>query len=209
MNDTAVKTILEHAEAGADLRRSFFTEQARTLADIALRTAVALAKGNKILFCGNGGSAADCQHLAAEFVNRFLLDRPPLAAVALTTDTSILTAVVNDFGPDHLFSKQVSALGNPGDVLVALSTSGNSPNILAALAAARERSLLTIGLTGKGGGKMNGLCDKLLAVDDTRTPLIQEIHIAAGHLLCGLTDYYLFENVAALAPYLDGTKALP
>ncbi|MDR2077047.1 MAG: SIS domain-containing protein [Desulfovibrio sp.] len=200
MHDTAETMIREYAGTGALLRRNFFEAQARNLAEIALRLARALAGGQKLLFCGNGGSAADCQHLAAEFVNRFLLDRPPLPAIALTTDTSILTAVSNDFGPDRIFAKQILALGAPGDILVAISTSGNSANILAALAAARERSLTTLGLTGAGGGRMASGCDFLLAVPETRTPLIQEVHIAAGHLLCWLTEHYLFENTAALSP---------
>lgn len=205
----AVASILEHANEGADLRRRFFADNAQLVANTALRMAVTLAKGGKLLFCGNGGSAADAQHLAAEFVNRFILDRPPLPAIALTTDTSILTAIGNDFGYDQVFSKQVAALGKPGDMLFALSTSGNSGNIVLAMEAARERSLCCVGITGKDGGKMAALSDILINVDDSRTPLIQEIHITVGHLLCGLTDYYLFENVAALAPHLDGSQALP
>lgn len=208
MRDIAIDTILEHAEAGAVLRKRFFAENAELLARLALRMALTLARGNKILFCGNGGSAADCQHLAAEFVNRFLMDRPPLAAIALTTDTSILTAIGNDFGFELAFAKQVQALGNAGDMLVGLSTSGNSGNVVAALKSAAERGLHTVGMTGAGGGKMAGLCDTLVTVEDARTPLVQEIHITAGHLLCGLTDYYLFENVSALSPYLDGSKSL-
>jgi len=204
MSDTAVARVLEHAEAGAQLRRRFFARQAPLVANGALRMAVTLAKGNKLLFCGNGGSAADAQHLAAEFVNRFIMDRPPLPAIALSTDTSILTAIGNDFGFDLVFSKQVQALGNPGDMLIALSTSGNSKNVIKAVEAARERSLTVLGLTGGTGGNMASLCDLLIAVDDDSTPLIQEIHITVGHLLCGLTDYYLFENVAELAPYLNG-----
>ncbi len=209
MNDKAVSTILEHAKDGAELRTRFFAANAEHIAGIALRMALTLARGNKLLFCGNGGSAADSQHLAAEFVNRFIMDRPPLPAIALTTDTSILTAIGNDFGFDRVFSKQVLALGAPGDMLVAFSTSGNSANVLLALEAARERSVTTLGMTGNKGGKMASLCDLCINVDDPRTPLIQEIHIAVGHLLCGLTDYYLFENVAALSPYLDGTQPLP
>ena len=209
MHDTAIETIVRHAEAGAVLRQKFLAGNAGKIVGIALRMALALARGNKILFCGNGGSAADSQHLAAEFVNRFLMDRPPLPAIALTTDTSILTAIGNDFGFEEVFSKQVRALGAPGDMLVAFSTSGNSGNVIAALKAARERSLVTVGLTGAGGGKMAGLCDRLLAVDEKRTPLVQEIHITIGHLFCELTDYYLFENVAALSPYLDGSATLP
>lgn len=209
MTDTAVATILDHAEAGAELRRRFFAAEAERIALAAKRMAVTLARGNKILLCGNGGSAADAQHLAAEFVNRFIMDRPPLPAIALTTDSSILTAIGNDFGFDLAFSKQVQALGAPGDLLLAISTSGNSRNVILALEAARERSLTTIGFTGNSGGKMAGLCDLLLNVADARTPLIQEIHITMGHLLCGLTDYYLFENVAELAPYLDKDAPLP
>ena len=209
MTEKAINSIMEHAEAGAELRRRFFAGHAPLVASAALRMAVTLARGNKLLFCGNGGSAADAQHLAAEFVNRFLIDRPPLPAIALTTDTSILTAIGNDFGFELAFAKQVQALGNPGDMLVAMSTSGNSANVLKALEAARERSLLTLGLTGNKGGAMAGLCDILINVEDARTPLIQEIHITVGHLLCGLTDYYLFENVAELAPYLNGSAQLP
>lgn len=207
MKDNALATILEHAEAGVALRRSFFAENAALVAETALAMAVALARGNKLLLCGNGGSAADAQHLAAEFVNRFMMDRPPLPAIALTTDSSILTAVGNDFSFDQVFSKQVEALGKPGDMLVAISTSGNSNNIINALKAARERSVATLGLAGGTGGKMAPLCDRLIAVDGKSTALIQEVHIAVGHLLCGLTDYYLFENVAALAPYLDSPGA--
>ena len=208
MRDIAIDTILEHAEAGALLRKRFFAENAETLAKLALRMALVLARGNKILFCGNGGSAADCQHLAAEFVNRFLMERPPLAAIALTTDTSVLTSIGNDFGFELAFAKQVQALGQAGDMLEGLSTSGNSGNVIAALEAARERGLYTVGMTGAGGGKMAALCDALVAVEDKNTPLVQEIHIAAGHLLCGLTDYYLLENVSVLAPYLDESKQL-
>ncbi len=209
MNTEAIDIILNHATEGAKLREQFFTKHAANIASIALHMAFTLAKGNKILFCGNGGSAADCQHLAAEFVNRFIIDRPPLPAIALTTDSSILTAISNDFSFDVVFSKQVQALGNKGDMLVAISTSGNSKNIILALDAAQQRGLTTLGLTGNGGGKMAPLCDMHLDVLDSRTPLIQEIHIAIGHLLCGLTDYYLFENVVALTPYLEGLKPLP
>ena len=209
MLDKAIQTIVEHGKQGAMLREQFFAQEAPTIANLALRIAFCLAKGNKLLFCGNGGSAADCQHLAAEFVNRFLLDRPPLPAIALTTDTSILTAIANDFGYEQVFSKQVLALGNSGDILIAISTSGNSVPIVHALAAAQDKGLTSIGLTGNGGGKMAPLCDFLINVPNSHTPLIQEIHIAVGHLLCGLTDSFLFENVAALTPYLEGVKALP
>ena len=202
-NAEALAMIARHAAAGARLREQFFAEQAARVDLAAHRTAVALAKGNKILLCGNGGSAGDAQHLAGEFVNRFLIDRPPLAAVALTTDSSVLTAIGNDFGFDLVFEKQVRALGQAGDILVGISTSGNSPDVLAALRLARERNMFTIGLTGQEGGKMAAWCDVLLAVPHTHTPLIQEIHIAAGHLWCSLVDHYLFENVQAIQSALD------
>ena len=134
---------------------------------------------------------------------RWFLDRPPLPAIALTTDSSILTAIGNDFGFEQVFVKQVSALGKTGYILVAISTSGNSANILLALKQARELGVVTLGLTGNQGGQMAGLCDMLINVESQSTPLIQEIHITVGHLLCSLTDYYLFDNVAALAPYLE------
>ena len=202
MNDSALDIIAAHARDGARLREAFFAEQAINLRDTALRLATSLAQGGKILLCGNGGSAADAQHLAAELVNRFLVDRPALPAIALTTDTSALTSIGNDLNFKQIFSRQVEALGRKGDVLIGISTSGNSPNVVAALEAARSAGMLTLGFTGRGGGRMASLCHILLDVPSTSTPLIQEIHITAGHLLCQLTDHYLFENVAALTPYL-------
>ena len=202
MPDDAISRILTHAANGAKLRESFFTANAETIAETAKTIAACLAKGGKILLCGNGGSAADAQHLAGEFVNRFLIDRPPLAAVALSTDSSVMTAIGNDFGFDLIFAKQVQALGNPGDILIGISTSGNSTNVLRALETAKANSLITIGLSGKDGGHMGQYCDTLLNVAEKSTPLIQEIHITLGHLLCELTDYFLFENTLALAPYI-------
>lgn len=202
MSENPVTIILEHAESGAALRRRFFTEQAALLADMALTVAAAMARGNKIMLCGNGGSAADAQHLAGEFVNRMLIDRPALPAVALSTDTSVLTAIGNDFGYELIFAKQVAALARPGDVLLGISTSGNSANVIKALEEARARGVLTMGFTGRGGGRMRPLCDMLLDVPEASTPLMQEIHITAGHLLCILVDYYLFENASALTPHL-------
>ena len=194
--------IAAHAEDGAVLRRSFFATHGPLVRDTALQVATALARGNKILLCGNGGSAGDAQHLAGEFVNRFLLDRPPLPAIALSTDTSVLTAIGNDFGFELVFAKQVQALGQPGDVLIGISTSGNSPNVLAALDEARQRGMLTIGLSGRDGGSMAEVCHVLLHVAHPSTPLVQEVHIAIGHVLCLLVDHYLFENAAALAQAL-------
>lgn len=191
--------IREHAEEGARLRLAFFEAQAALLDAVALTMARSLAAGGKVLACGNGGSAADAQHMTGELVGRFLLDRPSLPGIALTTDSSVLTAIGNDYGYDEVFARQVRGLGRPGDVLVALSTSGRSPNIVAALRAAREIGLTTVGLTGGGGGRMPEFCDLLIDVPHDHTPLIQEIHGACVHTLCRLTDYYLFENAAALA----------
>jgi D-sedoheptulose 7-phosphate isomerase len=147
-----------------------------------------LRGGGKVLFCGNGGSAADAQHLAAELMGRFLRDRAPLAAVALTVDTSALTAIGNDYAFDEVFARQLRGLGRPGDALVAISTSGNSANVLKALAVAREAGIVTVGLTGASGGRMAGLCDLCIRVPATRTDRIQEMHIAVGHLICGLVE---------------------
>lgn len=198
------KRVLEHAVAGARLREQFFAENTDLVVEAARTLAVCLARGGKILFCGNGGSAADAQHLAAEFVNRFEIDRPPLAAIALTTDTSIITAVGNDFDYGQIFAKQVQALGSPEDVLVGISSSGNSENVIKAFETARENGVVTMGLTGRDGGRMAELSDVLMNVPAQQTALVQEIHISIGHLLCGLVDYFLFQNAVALAPYLDG-----
>lgn len=151
-----------------------------------------LRAGGKLLLCGNGGSAADAQHWAGELVSRFLYDRPGLPAVALTTDTSILTAIGNDYGYERLFARQVEALGRPGDVLFALSTSGRSPNILAALRAARERGVRTVGFTGSNGAEMGPLCDALVQVPSASTPRIQEGHEVLGHAICQMVEAAMF-----------------
>jgi D-sedoheptulose 7-phosphate isomerase len=152
----------------------------------------ALQRGGKVLFCGNGGSAADAQHLAGELVSRFAFDRPGLAAFALTTDTSVLTAIGNDYGYEHVFRRQVQAVGRPGDVLVAISTSGNSPNVLAALAEARARGLVTVGLTGMAAGRMPPLCDHCICVPAKETPRVQECHIVIGHTICQIVEERMF-----------------
>ena len=203
MSEKAREIILDHSTAGCELREEFFQHNADRVVDVARVMAVSLAGGGKILFCGNGGSAADAQHVAAEFVNRFLIERPPLPAMALTTDTSIITAIGNDYGFNQIFVKQVQALGRAGDVLAAISTSGNSPNILHALRASREKQITTVGIGGQNGGEMTPYCDHTLLVPSKETPLIQEVHIAIGHLLCQLVDYFLFEAVAELKPYLN------
>ena len=152
---------------------------------------------NKLMIFGNGGSAADAQHIAAEFVNRFMLERPPLPAMALTTDTSILTSVSNDYTFDEVFSKQVKALGMEGDVAWGMSTSGNSVNVLEALAVARDRGLRTIGMTGSNDGKMAEVAQVLLKVDADNTARIQECHITMAHVICELVDYQLFRRLSS------------
>ena len=152
---------------------------------------------NKLMIFGNGGSAADAQHIAAEFVNRFMMERPPLPALALTTDTSILTSVSNDYTFDDVFSKQLKALGVEGDVAWGMSTSGTSTNVVQALAVARDRGLRTIGMAGPGGSKMAELSQVLFAVEADTTPRIQECHITMAHIICELVDYQLFQRISA------------
>jgi D-sedoheptulose 7-phosphate isomerase len=154
---------------------------ARKVAEVVL---AALRSGNKLLIIGNGGSAADAQHIAAEIVGRYKQDRPAYAAIALTTDTSALTAIANDYGFEQVFARQVAGLGSRGDVLLALSTSGRSPNILAALRIARDRGLVTIGFTGSKGDTLGALCDHLLVAPSDDTPVIQQIHLAVAHGIC-------------------------
>jgi D-sedoheptulose 7-phosphate isomerase len=163
-----------------------------TIAEIAQIAVAALRRGNKILLAGNGDSAADSQHLAAELVGRFNFDRPGLPAITLTTDTSALTGIGNDYGFERLFARQIEALGNQGDLFFAISTSGRSPNVLAALKTARERGLVTIGLTGQSGGEMVALCDHCLRMPSAVTPKIQEGHITIGHILFALVEREMF-----------------
>lgn len=148
---------------------------------------------NKILLAGNGGSAADAQHIAGEFVSRFAFDRPGLPAIALTTDTSILTAIGNDYGYENLFARQVQAHAQKGDVFIAYSTSGKSPNIITALQEAKSRGVICIGMSGNRGGPMKDLCDHYLDVPSADTPKIQEGHAVLGHILCGLVECTLFK----------------
>jgi D-sedoheptulose 7-phosphate isomerase len=151
---------------------------------IAGRITQALRSGRKVLIIGNGGSAADAQHIAAEIVGRYKQDRPAYAAIALTTDSSALTSIANDYGFEEVFARQVEGLGQPGDVLLALSTSGKSPNILAALRTARERGLVIVGFTGTRGEALRELCDELLVAPSDDTPVIQQIHLAIAHGIC-------------------------
>lgn len=151
----------------------------------------AYKKGKKTIFAGNGGSAADSQHLSAEFVSRFNFNRPAFASIALTTDTSILTSIGNDYGFDNLFSRQIEANGAKGDVFIAISTSGNSVNILKAIQSAKKKRIVTIGLTGESGGEMSSICDYCIKVPSSYTPRIQESHILIGHIICS----YVEENI--------------
>jgi D-sedoheptulose 7-phosphate isomerase len=167
------------------------------VAKVASACVAALRGGRKILFAGNGGSAADAQHLAGELVSRFNYDRPGLPAFALTTDTSVLTAIGNDYGYERLFARQVDAVGQAGDVLIAISTSGRSPNILEALRVARAKGLVTVGMTGRGGGRMPELCDHVLRSPSDATPRVQEGHIAMGHTICYLIERALFPQPGA------------
>jgi len=161
------------------------------------RVSDALAQGRKLLLAGNGGSAADAQHIAGEFLSRLNYDRPPTAAIALTTDTSVLTAVGNDYGYDKVFERQILGLGAAGDVFIAISTSGRSPNILRAITAAKEKQLVVVGFTGNAGGEMKSCCDICLRAPSDSTPLIQQIHITAAHIICGLVEARLFPRVAS------------
>lgn len=155
-----------------------------------------LRAGGKLLTAGNGGSAGDAQHIAGEFVSRLNYDRAPAASIALTTDTSVITAIGNDYGYDKVFERQVLALGRPGDVLLAISTSGRSPSILNAMQAARERSMIVIGFSGQTAGHMPPLADIMLHVPSDSTPLIQQVHITAAHIICGLVEERLFPRGA-------------
>ncbi len=180
--------IRELAQESLAVKRRFFEEQAEAVARAAELMIAALAEGRKILFFGNGGSAADAQHLAAELVNRYGRERPALAALALTTDTSILTSIANDTTFEEVFSRQIEALGHAGDVAVAISTSGRSPNVVRAVETARRLGLRTIGLLGRDGGPVGQLVDVPLIVPSAETPRIQEVHILIGHILCDLIE---------------------
>ena len=189
-SQTAIRALFE---ASARAREVFLEENGDALARAVDLVAEALAGGRKLLLFGNGGSAADAQHLAAEFVNRFMLERPPLPAIALTTDSSVLTSIGNDYGYVEVFAKQVKALGREGDVAIALSTSGNSPNVLRAVEVCKKAGIVTVGLTGGDGGKLGAVVDHHLRVSASRlAPRIQETHITIGHVICELVDCKLF-----------------
>ena len=186
--EQAIDLIKSSLREGAELRTVVARDCSAAIFEAASLIIMCLRAGGKLLFFGNGGSAADAQHLAAEFIGRFVRERAGLPAIALTTDSSILTAVGNDYGFDQIFARQVQALGCPGDVAIAISTSGNSPNIIEAVKAARKGYLKTIGLSGKDGGLLAKEADLVITVASTTTARIQECHIAVGHLLCELTE---------------------
>ncbi len=196
------KAIAEHVEVVRQISGNL-----DTLQSIGRAMCATLRAGGKILWCGNGGSAADAQHLSAELVGRFRRDRPGMASVALTTDTSILTAVANDYGFDAIFARQVEALGAPGDLLIGISTSGNSRNVVAAIETARERGLMTVAFTGMGGGKMAAMADHSFIVCSRDTARIQEGHILAGHMLCDWIELDSLDTPGAAAAGTSVTQS--
>jgi D-sedoheptulose 7-phosphate isomerase len=186
--EQAIQHVNSSLEEGAELRKMVARDCGTGIVDAAFLISTCLQTGGKVLFFGNGGSAADAQHLAAEFVGRFVRERRGLAAIALTTDSSILTAVGNDYGFDQIFARQIQALARPGDIAVAISTSGNSPNVLEGVRAARKANGKTIGLSGKDGGALAKEVDLAITIAAPNTARIQECQIAIGHLLCELID---------------------
>ena len=191
-----MKAVVDYLVASRDVLQAAIEDEVfcRTVAEIAERVARTLSDGGKVLLAGNGGSAADAQHIAGELVGRLNHDRAPIAAIALTTDSSVLTAIGNDYGYERVFERQILGLGRPGDVLIAISTSGRSPNILRAVAAARQQRLTVVGLTGRTGGEMASLCELCLCAPADATQLIQQIHITAAHIICGLIEGRLFPS---------------
>lgn len=178
-------------EESIELKRRFININTDLIINAADKISDSISSGHKLLIFGNGGSAADAQHIAAEFVNRFRIERPPLAALALTTDTSVLTSIGNDYSFDDIFSKQILALGRAGDVAIGISTSGNSKNVIKAIEAAKDKGLFTIVFTGRGGS-LASLADMVFSVGSDTTARIQEVHITLGHILCELVDRNLF-----------------
>jgi len=182
--------------ASIDVKQKVLTDDQllQTIEKSVTIIADAFKNGNKVLFCGNGGSAADAQHLAAEFSGRFYTDRDALPAEALHTNSSYITAVANDYGFEHIYSRLLKGIGQKGDVLIGLSTSGNSPNIIKALEMAHSKGMITIGLTGASGGKMKELCQYLINIPSADTPRIQESHILIGHIICQLVETLVFPS---------------
>jgi len=183
--------IQQSVKESIQAKEMFFKKNEQAVLDCAREMARTLKQGRKLLLFGNGGSAADCQHIAAEFVNRFQMERPPLAAIALTCDTSIITSIGNDYSYDDIFLKQIQALGRKGDMAMGISTSGNSPNVIKAAQAAKEMGLGLVGFSGKGG-QLKEMSDTAFCVDSPVTARIQEVHILIAHILCDLTERILY-----------------
>jgi D-sedoheptulose 7-phosphate isomerase len=180
--------LFQHVQTSIELKRGFFAREMGRIVSQADNLVKCLMSGGRVLICGNGGSAADAQHFAAELSGRFVTERRPLAAIALTTDTSALTAIGNDYGFERIFERQVEALGHPGDILVGISTSGNSPNVVHAVQTARSLGLRTLGLLGKDGGQLKSMMDDCLIVPNDVTARIQELHIMIIHFWCEIID---------------------
>lgn len=190
MEDHIIKIFKESIR----VKEAFVNENLSKLVNVVEAVTSALKAGSKILIFGNGGSAADAQHIAAEFVNRFVIERPPLPAIALTTDTSVITSIGNDYDFSEIFSKQIRAIGQPGDIAWGISTSGNSANVLKGLEVAKKMGLVTIAFTGKDGGNIAKIADLSINVSSSVTARIQEVHITAGHAICELVDIKLFQK---------------
>jgi D-sedoheptulose 7-phosphate isomerase len=179
-------------EESARVKVAFARENVDRIVEVVQLIAQAFREGRKVLLFGNGGSATDASHIAAEFVNRFLMERPPLPAIALNTDPAVMTSISNDYSYEQVFSKQLAALGHEGDVVIGISTSGNSPNVIKALETAKKNGLKTVVLTGGAGGKMKNMADYTFVVPSKHTPHIQETHITLGHIICQMVDEELF-----------------
>ena len=188
------KYISNQVKKSIDVKQKLLDSQElmNLVQEVALKCVEVYKNGNKTLIAGNGGSAADAQHIAGEFVSRFYFDRPGLASIALTTDTSIITAIGNDYGYEKLFSRQVQANGVKGDIFIGISTSGNSANVIEALKECKEKGIITVGLTGEKGGKMSEMCDYCIRVPSNETPRVQEAHILIGHIICAVVEEAIF-----------------
>ena len=190
MKESVVRSLKE----GSELRLKMAETMSAEIVSAATAIAETFKAGRKLLLFGNGGSAADSQHIAAEFVNRFVIERPPLPAIALTTDTSVITSIGNDYDFADIFSKQIRAIGQRGDIAWGMSTSGTSANVVKGLEAAKKIGMVTVGLTGRDGGDIARIADHVLIVSSTSTPRIQEVHITVGHVICEMVDFKLFQR---------------
>ena len=198
MPNAAPRYVAHYLATSRTAMDAFAADPEATRGMLAMADAIAarMRAGGKLLVAGNGGSAADSQHIAGEFISRLMFDHAPLPSIALTTDSSAMTATANDYGYDHVFERQVQGLGQRGDVFLGISTSGNSPSVLRALEAARAGGLVTLGFAGQGGGRMAPICDHLLRAPSTWTPIIQQIHITAAHIVCALVERAMFPDLA-------------